>query len=158
MCEDVAHRAEGRWMRFRRLVCPVAPRECGHSAEQSARRPADEPDVPIALNPVGQPIPVMPRRTRLQDRVTFRITARMSSTMVAERTDATLRGLRTADGRAEIHHRLREVAGASVGNHPEGQPLDLLLCGLPHGMQPAYDSMDVPVDRRSLFVERDRGD
>src|SRR5207237_9145197 len=103
------------------------------SADQARLWPANQPDLPIALNPVGDSILVPPRRTSLRDRVTFRSTARMSSTMVAKRTDGALRGFRTADGRAEIHHRLCEVAGASVRNHRERQAFDLHPCGPPPG-------------------------
>ena len=63
MGEDMAHRAEVSALRLRRLRGPVAPGQRGHSAEQPLGGPANQPDVPVALDPVSDAMAVRPRRT-----------------------------------------------------------------------------------------------
>src|SRR6185503_12583010 len=56
MGEDVADRSERPLRRSRSLPGPLGPRQRGHPAEQALRRPADQPDVAVALDPPGDAV------------------------------------------------------------------------------------------------------
>ena len=68
---------------------------------------------------------------------------------------------RPADRRAEVHHRLREIAGALLGGH-RVEELAQLRLALGHGrfepIQPGDDPLDVGVHHEGTPAERDRGD
>ena len=63
-----------------------------------------------------------------------------------------------ADGGAEVHHGLGEVAGALRRRQRRGEPLQLVLgagSGCAHGEQPRDDALDIAVDGRGRLAEGD---
>ncbi len=66
---------------------------------------------------------------------------------------------RRADGGAEVHQRLREIAGARVGHERMRQPLNLRLGRrqfLLDREQPRHHPLDIAVDRHRAGIEGDR--
>ena len=58
----------------------------------------------------------------------------------------------------KIHHRLSEVAGTARGRQRCREIADFGFGGgqrLADGKEPRHDTLDVAVDRRCLFAERD---
>ena len=142
-------------------VAPFAPGKRGHAAEQALGRPPDEPDRSRRARSnkrrrsgAGGPAPACGARERLRARRLRRRRSRRASGQSPQRG---LRGRQI--GRAEVHHRLDEIAGP-VGRHHRQQrvarspPRD----GCSSAVQPGDHALDVGVDRRRLLAERDRGD
>ena len=71
------------------------------------------------------------------------------------------RPLGRANGGAEIHQRLREIAGAARRQQRRRQPLDHRLGRrqrLFYGKQPRHHALDIAVHRHRRGIERDRRD
>ena len=88
------------------------PGQRGHSAEQASGRPADQPDAAVALDPPGDAVAVRPRAPRACGAgKASGVAARASARNRAASGQSPQRGaLRAADRRAEVHHRLGEIA------------------------------------------------
>ncbi len=81
--------------------------------------------------------------------------------MLADRAEQAFGVARSADRRAEIHHRLHEISRVSCG--PDSRRA---LADFPAGLrqrsgdreEPRHHPLDIGIDRHRIFAERDRGD
>ena len=64
---------------------------------------------------------------------------------------------RPADRRAEVHHRLDEVARPVRRHHPQHNRSISLATAASDRLQPRDDALDIGVDRRRLLAEGNRG-
>ena len=144
------------------LVAPVAPRPAQHPAQQPlVRARLDQPRPIFAPRDIGDAVADRLGFLRLtggQGGLNALGTARA---IVAPRADAAGGGLRGADRRANVHDRLRIVAGPRFGRKRCG--------GVPQGRlrsrhrrldaeDPRHDPLDVPVHDRFAPVKGDGGD
>src|SRR5206468_2104090 len=97
------------------------------SAEQALGGTPDEPDMAVAFDPVGDAVSVRTRAALLRRRVRFGCPASKRGAMFPKRADAALRILRSADGRAKVHHRLSEITRVSGEKDCLCESLDLRL-------------------------------
>src|SRR5262249_18288495 len=111
------------------MVAPFIAWESGHSAKQARRRPPNEPDVTVALNPPRDAIAVRTNLPPAPDRKVPRIAALEGNTFLAERTGAAAGSVGSTDRRAEVHKRLHDLARPFVLHHSEHLPLDLATRG-----------------------------
>src|SRR4051812_29719469 len=109
MGEDVAHGSDAL---FRRLyIAPPIAGKRSHATEQALSRPANQPDIAVPLNPMSDAELVPTSGTVLGRRKGLGIAACVCRASGPQRAIAAARILRTADGRAEVHHRLNEIPG-----------------------------------------------
>src|SRR4051794_23260960 len=109
MGEDMANRSEQ--VSFgRRKLAPFATGKRCHSAEKPFGRPPNQPDMTVALDPVSQAIFMGSNTTKLRRGKGLGVAAGIGRAMRRERAVATARVPGAADGRAEVHHRLDEIA------------------------------------------------
>ena len=87
--------------------------------------------------------------------------AAAGSATLAPRAQHAARPARRADRGAEIHHRLREVAGPLLRDQRRGERLETRLGErqrLAYGVKAGDDALDIAVDRCLAPVEGDRRD
>ena len=116
-CDTVAveHRPVGRERRFGEpglRGLPRSGRQRAHPAEQSLGRAADEQDIVVRLRPEDRAVALRLGGLGRFDRKRLLVARREGRAMLADRAKQAARLAREADRRAEIHHRLREIARA----------------------------------------------
>ena len=141
---------------------PLRRRNLGHAAEQSLRwTRAHEHEAVATKDNKGSAAaqPSLPLR-RLQ-RKRLRVAAPARGARAPPGAQRTSRCLRRADGRAEVHQRLREIARALDRHEAFGKPPNVLLGGgqfVFNRVKPCHHPFHIAVDRRNPGIERDRRD
>src|SRR4051812_11686252 len=124
MREDMPDRAELVAV-GRRMLAPLATGKRRHSTEHAFDRPANQPDMTVALDPIGDAVFVRANTPKLWRRKRFGVAAGIGCAMRRERAVAAARVPGPADGRSKVHHRLDEIAGPITGHHRQREALDL---------------------------------
>src|SRR4051812_16091385 len=157
MREDVPRDTQGVYA-GRPSFCPFAYRKPGHSAKQPLGWSSHEPHVSIAFRPISDAETVGPLAAGLRRRECFGRSAGEGAARGLQRTRAAERLLRTTDRRAEVHHRLDEIAGPIVRHHGEEETFDVLRLRITQTIQPRCHPLDVGVDGCGALAESNRGD
>jgi len=167
MGEDVPHRRieQAPWPIERGLIrpCgqaggPARPRQRQHPAQQAARRSADQPR---PFDPPGRAGAHRALCLGRLDRETGRVVRPCRPAVGPQRAGRAIGGPAGADGRAQIHHRLRKVTRAGIGRelvhdrpdraHGSGQRLR-------NGAQARGDPLHIGVDHHRPLAKGDGGD
>ena len=143
-------------------LAPGASGGLGHAAEETFRRAAAQEDGAVgAHRDEGDAAPGRAfglRRTKGEE---FGVAGRARLTRLAPWAERAGRLLRGADGGAEVHHGLGEVAGAGRGCQGGGADTDLGFRrrhGLGDAKEAGDDALDVTVDHRRRAIEGDGRD
>src|SRR4029079_19712190 len=114
-------------------------------------------DAAVALDPPGDAVTQWPDPPFTRGRKGLGRSACTRPAISSQGAGAASRSFWPANGRAEIHHRLGEVASATVRDYRLDQRLDLSAPGLLERSKPGDHPFDVGVDRGGVLSERDRG-
>ena len=141
---------------------PFRRRHFGHAAKQPFRRPCTHQQKTVGpMSNKGCTAPQRAFALGYSARKGFRIAACAGGAAFVPRAEDAGWFLRCADCSAEIHHRLREIAGAPLRSEFARQPAQFRFCvgqRRSDGEQPRNHPLNVAVDRARLCIERDRGD
>ncbi len=140
----------------------VPSRQLPEAAEQPSRRTPDREDAAPTSEQRGDALDVPGRCPRPPHRERIGLAARVGGAAARDRAFRAARSAWGADGGAELHQRLVQVAGARAARElARGLPEPGLRGGPPHVVaepeQPREDARDVAVDDRLRSVEGDRG-
>ena len=164
--ETVHHRPARRYRclgqrrgRRERALAPRARGNLVHAAQQSLGRPlAQQHGAVLAQQHEGEAAAGWLLGLGRAARQLLGEAELAALAVLHQRTDHAARGARDADRGAEIHHRLRVVAGTLLRHEPGGADLDVGL-GVGQrrldGVEPRDYPLDVAVDRRGWLVEGD---
>ncbi len=145
-----------------RCGAPRCRGDLDHAAEQAFLRAATEQHRAVRPGkPERDAVAQRPVWLRCPRGQVLGQTGRHRSATGAPRAQHAARPAGRADRGAEIHQRLREVAGPPGRNQRGGERSELRLCRgqrVAHGTEACNDALDIAVDRGFSAVERDRGD
>jgi hypothetical protein len=147
----------------RRLAGTELPaRELPEAAEEPSRRPADREEAAPAPEQRGDALDRPGRGPRSPHRQRLGLAALAGAAGAGDGAVRAARAAWLADGGAELHQRLVQVAGARAARElPRRLPEPGLRRGPPQVVadpeQPCEDARDVAVDDRLRSIERDRG-
>ena len=91
----------------------------------------------------------------------FGVPGAVSGAICGQRAGETAGAARGADGRAQVHHRLREIAGTRVGRDRVGCRAQFGHCSGERPFnreQPRHHARDIGIDHDRAFPKGDRGD
>ena len=147
---------------FVKIFRPFRRRHFGHAAEQALFRPrAHQHETVGAARDKSGAAAQRPFPLRHASRKCLGIAARVCRAAFVPGTQRAGRRLRRADGGAEIHHGLGEIAGAPWRRQSARQPGNFRLRRRQRRVdriKPRDDALDIAVDRRRRRIERDGGD
>ena len=140
---------------------PIRAWQCAHPAQQPLVRAAHQPDMAVALDPPAMAQPVRLHLFRCLDRKSGRVGSCKGSAVLPQRTNAAGRVTRRADGRAQIHHGLRKIAGPRVRCNTVGGGADCRARGRQRGIngkQARHHPFDIGVHHHRPPAKGDRRD
>ena len=162
MGEACARRRRALALERARRVGPLRPGQGGHSAEHALGRAADEPDAAIAFDPVGDAVADRAHRLRFGCGEALGLAGCEGDAVRLQGAGAAIRGSRPADRRAQVHHRLGEIAGAICRESCASSSSRMARLALGDRrldpVQAGDHALDIGVDHQRSAAEGDRRD